>query len=260
MTTAVVANLGEDIGRYWGAKASLTKTSSMSAVRSTLRAALVLASAALLGGCPFMSSTATPAVSTPSSIAVAQGNGQSAQAGKALPSAIVLRVVDENGHGVAKQIATLVVTIGGGTLSPATVVSDTLGEMRFVWTLGQAGPAQSLLATVNGTISVSVGATAIFPAQVIIAQGQLQSGKVATALKNDIVIRVVGPANQPMIGVAVAFTVTGGAGGITPQSGVTNALGELSTKWTLGAAAGSNTLVATAGQLPIATINATATP
>jgi hypothetical protein len=41
---------------------------------------------------------------------------------------------------------------------------------------------------------------------------------------------------------------------------VTNALGELSTKWTMGASAGSNAIVASSGDLPSVTVNATATP
>ena len=221
----------------------------------------VLATTVLLGGCTlFSKATATSATASASSLMVVQGNGQSAQAGKTLPGAIVLRVLDENGRGVPKQVATLVVTAGGGTVNPATVVSDSSGEMKLNWTLGSANPSQSLVATLNGTIGVNVSATAIFPSAVIVAQGQLQSGKVAAVLKNDIVIRVVGASNQPMIGVPVTFTVTEGGGGISPQSGVTNALGEFSTKWTLGAAQGSNSLVVTAGDLPIANVKAIATP
>ncbi|MEO8564327.1 MAG: hypothetical protein ABI601_19790, partial [bacterium] len=79
-------------------------------------------------------------------------------------------------------------------------------------------------------------------------------------LKNDVVIRVVGGANQPMVGIPLTFTVTEGGGGITPQSGVTNANGEIATKWTMGAVAGQNSLVATAGSLPVANVRATATP
>ncbi|CAN5234980.1 hypothetical protein BH09GEM1_BH09GEM1_11910 [soil metagenome] len=228
--------------------------------RSTRRSALILASALSLGGCPLISSTATIPAAPPASLAVVQGNGQNAQAGKALPGAIVLRVVDANGRGVAKLPAAFVVTAGGGTVSPATAVSDSLGEVRVIWTLGQASPAQALMATVNATILLTVNATAIFPSQIIIAQGQLQSGKVATVLKNDIVLRVVGPSNQPMVGIPLTLTVTEGGGAIAPPSGVTNALGEFSTKWTLGAVAGSNALEATAGQLPTASIKAIATP
>ena len=256
----IPANPAGGAGRYLGAKASPTHPL-MSSVRSILGPAVALLSALVLGGCTLLSkSTTTSAASTPTTLMVVQGNGQSAQAGKALPGAIVLRIVDENGRGVAKQVATLLVASGGGTVNPATVVSDSSGEMKLNWVLGTASPAQTLSATVNGTIGVGVAATAIFPAQIVVAQGQLQTGKVATVLKNDIVIRVVGPSNQPMSAVPVTFTVTEGGGGISPQSGVTNALGEFTTKWTLGAAAGANSLVATVGELQKANVKAIAIP
>lgn len=230
-------------------------------VRPTFGAALALASSLLLGGCPLLSSaTASSAASTPSALTVVQGNLQTVQAGRTLGSPIVLRVVDDNGRGVPKQAATLVVLTGGGTVTPATVVSDSLGEMRFNWTLGSATPIQTLQASVSGTVGTQVSAVAVFPSQIIVAQGQSQVGKIVTVLKNDVVVRVVGPSNQPMINVPVTLTVVQGGGGISPQSGVTNILGEFTTKWTMGAAAGPNTLTASSGTLPLATIAATATP
>ena len=232
----------------------------MLSVRSTFGSLLVLASTVFLGGCPLLSKSTASSTSSPATLTVVQGNGQSAQAGRALPAPIILRVLDDNGRAIAKQVATLVVASGGGSVSPATVVSDSSGEFKLNWTLGSVNPVQTLLATVNGSIGVNVGATAIFPTQIVLAQGQLQTGKVSAVLKNDIVIRVVGPANQPMIGIAVTFSVTEGGGGISPQSGVTNSLGEFATKWTLGASAGSNALVVTAGDLSILNVKAIATP
>ncbi|MEO8563892.1 MAG: hypothetical protein ABI601_17565, partial [bacterium] len=171
----------------------------MTILRSALRSALATSSALLLGGCPLVKGTEPTVTATPVGITVVQGNGQSAQAGRALPVAIVLRVVDDKGRGVPKQAATLIVASGGGTISPATVVSDSLGEMKLTWTLGQTTVVQTVMATLDGTQGALVAATAVFPALVLVAQGQSQSGKVATALKNDVVIRVVGGANQPMV-------------------------------------------------------------
>jgi hypothetical protein len=91
-------------------------------------------------------------------------------------------------------------------------------------------------------------------------QGASQSAKVATALKNDVVVRVVGPGNVPMVGVTVSFRVTEGGGAISPQSAATNALGEVAAKWTLGAVAGQNTVIAGAGDLATVSVRATATP
>lgn len=233
----------------------------MHTLRPVFASALALAGSLLLGGCPLVSSpTATSTTPAAVGVTVVQGNGQSAQAGRQLSTPIVLRVVDANGRGVVKQVATLVVAAGGGSVDPATAVTDSSGEMRLRWTLGIASPLQALVATVNGAIGVTVGATATFPSAIVVAQGGGQSTKIITVLKNDIVVRIVGPGNVPMVGIPVTFTVSAGGGGISPQSGTTNALGELATKWTLGGVPGSNTLVASSGDLPPATISATALP
>ena len=228
--------------------------------RSALQLSRVAALTAIVVACKAKSATGPDGASKVASITVVQGNAQTAQAGRALPGAIVLRVVDDKGKGVAKQAATLVVTTGGGTVTPATVVSDSLGEMKLTWTLGQASAVQTVSAILDGTPGALIAASAVFPSSVIVAQGQAQSGKIATALKNDVVVRVVGASNQPMVGIPVTFTVTEGGGAITPQSGVTNALGELAGKWTLGAVVGSNSVVVTAGSLPVAVVRATGTP
>ena len=74
----------------------------------------------------------------PALIAVVQGDNQVAQAGRALSTPIVLRVLDQDGHGIPKQTATVVVMSGGGTVTPATAVTDSTGELRLSWTLGTA--------------------------------------------------------------------------------------------------------------------------
>ncbi|MDB4915203.1 MAG: hypothetical protein JWM95_2847 [Gemmatimonadetes bacterium] len=222
--------------------------------------AAVLASTLLMGGCPLLPTDVTATGGAPATVTIVQGDNQIAQAGRALSAPIVLRVVDASGKGVARQTATVVVVSGGGTVTPATAVSDSSGELKLSWTLGSASITQQLLATVKEGVAASLLATAVYPTTVVLAQGTSQTGKVATALKNDVVVRVVGPSNQPMIGVPVSFAVVVGGGAITPQSGVTNSLGEISAKWTLGGVAGPNLVVATSGTLPPVPIPATATP
>jgi hypothetical protein len=63
-----------------------------------------------------------------------------------------------------------------------------------------------------------------------------------------------------MIGIPVSFKITAGGGGLSPQSGVTNAQGEFATKWTMGSTAGANSIVVSSGNLTPATISATALP
>ena len=92
------------------------------------------------------------------------------------------------------------------------------------------------------------------------AQGNNQTGKAGVVLTNSIVVRVTGTGNLPMVGVPVAFQVSSGGGAITPQTILTNALGEATAKWTLGSVAGQNTAtVSTAALLPVV-LSATGTP
>ncbi len=83
----------------------------------------------------------------------------------------------------------------------------------------------------------------------MIAQGNNQVAKMSAALPVPIVIRVTGGNNVPIPNVTVALAITGGGGSISPQSVVTNALGEVSVRWTLGSQAGQQTGTITAGVL-----------
>ena len=227
--------------------------------------AFPLVAVMLLGACSKIASLTSPKStettgSGVASVALVQGEAQSAQAGRALATPIVLRVLDAKGKGVAHQAVTLVVTGGGGTIDSPTAVSDSVGELKVKWTLGTAAATQTLAASVDSLDPVIVHATALFPLSLVVAQGALQSAKIATPLKNDIVVRVQGANGLPMVGISVAFRVLGGGGAITPQSGTTNSAGEISAKWTLGAATGANTVLAESGTLAPVTITATATP
>jgi hypothetical protein len=90
-------------------------------------------------------------------------------------------------------------------------------------------------------------------------QGNNQTAKTGTALTNSVIVRVVGSANVPMQGITVGFQVVAGGGGMNPATVVTNALGEATTKWTMGAA-GTQSAYVSSGSLPTVSVSATATP
>ena len=211
----------------------------------------------VLAGC---SQPPTAVTQFPAAVTIVQGNLQSAQAGVLLPTAVVLRVIDLNGAGIGKTPVTLWIGGGGGSVSPASSITDDKGEITAKWTLGPGVATQTLFAKAPGVDSVMVQATGILPTDIIVAQGNNQSAKVTSALTNSVVVRVVGPGNQAMIGITVGIQITGGGGAITPQSAVTNALGEVTLKWTMGAATGPNSATVSALTLPPVTLNATATP
>lgn len=216
------------------------------------RAGTLLLAALLAGGCK----AAEPPV--PVGLAVVQGNNQVAQAGSELPNQVVVRLVDAQGAPVPDFSVGFVVLGGGGTVNPSSAPTDANGEVKVKWTLGPHEADQSLLATAGTVDPAQVFATGLLPADLIVAQGAGQAAKAGAALPNPIVVRVVGPNNVPMKGIPVAFQVMSGGGLISPASGVTNANGEVQSRWTLGPQPGLHTLQVVAGSLQAVTIVATA--
>lgn len=214
---------------------------------------------ALLSGMTLTGSAcgkAVTAAAAPGSIALVQGDQQSAQSGMELPNPIVVRVLGTDGAPLAKTPVGFAVTHGGGAVSPASALTDENGEVKTKWTLGPGDVLQTITATAGALEPLLITAIAVVPTDLIIAQGNNQTAKVSAALPNQIVIRVVGENNTPMKGVPVAFQITAGGGLISPASALTNALGEVQARWTLGPVAGINTLVATSGKLQSVTLNA----
>ncbi|HEX4935239.1 MAG TPA: hypothetical protein VFV33_18780 [Gemmatimonadaceae bacterium] len=193
---------------------------------------------------------------TPGSLVLVQGNNQQAQGGAELPSPVIIRVLGTDGNPLAKIPIGFSIVQGGGSVSPGSAPSDENGEVKVKWTVGPNEVAQMLRASVPGVEAVSVTAISLLPSDIIIAQGNNQVAKAGAALPNPIVIRIVGPGNVPMKNIAVAFQVISGGGLISPQSGLTNALGEVTARWTLGGTAGANTLAVSSGALQAVSLTA----
>lgn len=212
---------------------------------SHLLAALLTAVPTLLAF-PGCSTTEAPAAST---LSIVQGNFQTAAAGTQLPTPVVLRVYATDGTPMGKVPISFNVTQGGGIVDPATVVSDANGEVKAKWTLGPSSQAQAVTGTAPGVDPVQLQAFGVLPSDLVVAQGNNQNGKVSAALPVQIVIRVTGGSNVPIPNQTVALAVTSGGGSISPVSAVTNALGEVTVRWTLGPSTGLQSGTVTAGSL-----------
>ncbi len=216
----------------------------------------LLALSVLLAGC----GKEAVVVQTPGSLVMVQGNLQSIQGGQELPNPVVVRLLDTDGKPIEKVAVGFSVVIGGGAVNPGSVFTDENGEARTKWTLGVADANQVLQARAPGLDPLSINATALLPSDIVVAQGNNQTAKPSGPLPNPIVIRVVGPNNAPMKGIAVAFQVVTGGGLISPQSGLTNALGEVTARWTLGSGTGAQTIAVSSGSLQPISLLAVAVP
>lgn len=109
---------------------------------------------------------------------------------------------------------------------------------------------------VTGSAQVTVALT---PTALQLVSGGGQSAQTGAALPNPVVVRLV--ANGiPVPGATVNFSLTGsGAGSLSASSVTTGANGEAQARWTLGSAAGTQTLVASSPGVPNLSVSATAT-
>jgi hypothetical protein len=94
----------------------------------------------------------TPSSRRPTTLEIASGNDQVGNAAAALPQQVVVKVVDQDGLGLAGQTVSWSVTTGAGIASPSSV-TDSGGFAGATWILGNPGP-NTLAATVSGLGSV----------------------------------------------------------------------------------------------------------
>ena len=125
--------------------------------------------------------------------------------------------------------------------APTVVHTDVDGRAAVAaWTLGTvAGAAnQALRASVAGVANVIFTATAQAgpPATLTVVGGEGQTGPVTVELPQPVTVRVLDAFDNPVGGVEVGFTPSGGFA--SPPAQVTDAFGTASTRWTLGPLAG----------------------
>jgi hypothetical protein len=84
------------------------------------------------------------------SIAIASGAAQTGAVGAALAQPIVIQVNDAGSNPIAGTTVNFAVVTGGGSVSPASGVSNAAGQVQTTWTLGATVGAQSISATSTG--------------------------------------------------------------------------------------------------------------
>lgn len=169
----------------------------------------------------------------PSDLAIVSGNLQLARVGAAVPSPLVVVVTDAAGTRVPGANVSFVPSAGNGSVSAATVVTDTLGRAQTLWTLGNTIGAMSLRA-ISGIDTVTFTATTGAD-RISISGGNAQSARIGTALANPISVLVRDINDAVVPGAPVTFTPAGGSGTVSPTTVTTDASGIARTIWTLGA-------------------------
>jgi plastocyanin len=220
-----------------------------------------MAIAALASGCGGGGSNSgtPPPTTTIAKTATNSGDAQSGSIGQALGSPLQVLVTDggtpSSGVSVAWSAAT-----GGGTLDPASAVTDANGVATSAWTLGNVSGTQTARAALTGAAGSPVTFTATAapgPAAALAkAGGDLQSGSTNASLANPLQAKVQDGFGNGVPGVDVTWAAVGG----TVSSGTvpTDAGGISQVQLTLGPTAGTVTITASAAGLTSISFSATA--
>lgn len=217
--------------------------------------------------------TATITAVTPASIVLAT-NGAAFNGTPNAPDPAAQTIGVTNGGGATLNdlaVGTVVYAPGAtgwltavlnGPAAPATLTLTARTAGLSAGTYSATVPVTSPTA-VNSPQQVTVSfVVAVGPAQqMMVFAGNNQSAIAGTAVAIRPAVLVRDQYNNPVPGVAVTFAVTAGGGSVTTAVPSTDANGIAAVgSWTLGAAAGSNALEATAPGLPTVLFSAAAVP
>ncbi|HXT15687.1 MAG TPA: leishmanolysin-related zinc metalloendopeptidase [Gemmatimonadaceae bacterium] len=205
--------------------------------------------------------SATAVAGAPANVLVAGGDKQSAVAGAALATAPQVLVTDAFTNPVSNATVTFT-PVGDGSIQFPTATTNASG-IAFAgrWTLGTTVGTKSLIASVGAvSVTFTASATGGAPSSVKINAGNNQTAAAGSAVATAPSVKVTDALGNAAAGAVVTFAVASGGGSVTGGTTTTDASGVATVgRWTLGSAAGTNTLTATVANVSPVTFTATAT-
>lgn len=189
------------------------------------------------------------------------------QSGQALAPQPVVELRNAKGQPVAKAGVEISAALDHGTLSGTLAVTTTSdGRATFTGLAPSGAPGSYTLtfsspglASATQTLTLSAGSSASMQAQ----SSAAQSGPAGGFVSDPPAVIVKDASGNGLAGVAVTFAVTSGGGNVAGGSAVTDAAGTARvTSWALGPTPGANSVAATTGAIPGASVvfQATGTP
>lgn len=186
----------------------------------------------------------------PANVVMISGNNQNGTVGLVLQDSVIVQVTDTKQRPVmgARVLFVLQNNSTGADLIPDTVTTDADGRARSRWILGTKSGLQTAEARVIGfsRVKTTITATAAAAAAdtVFAIRGDSQSATINTALAESLVVRVNDQFGNPVAGVQVDWSVSGG-GTVSPVTVNTGGNGEAATQRTLGSTSGQKSATAT---------------
>ena len=167
------------------------------------------------------------------------GDGQIGKPGQKLQP-FVVEVRDQNGNPASGVFVTFI--HDDGLLSNIFDVTGADGQAESVLTLGSSAGIATVTAQV-GVASITFEAKTVLPPRTLVKiSGDNQTGSTGVSLPQPFVVEVRDVNGDPVEGVTVTFTVTGGGGSFNPETMRTNASGRAWTRLTSGDNPGTNTV------------------
>lgn len=186
----------------------------------------------------------------PAKVVMVSGNNQNGTVGLLLPDSVIVQVTDTKNRPVvgARVLFVLQTNAAGANLIPDTVTTDADGRARSRWILGTKSGLQTAEARVIGfsqvKTTITATATADAPDTVFAVRGDSQSATINAALPESLVVRVNDQFGNPVAGLQVDWSVSGG-GTVSPVTVNTGVNGEAATQRTLGSTSGQKSASAT---------------
>ena len=186
-------------------------------------------------------SSGPPRIGPPAVVSVVSGAAQQGTVGADLAQPIVVLVTDAEHHPISGQRVDFAIAAGGGSVAPASTLTDAEGRASTAWRLGTgAGSAQSLEARVLDNAGVLllqqiVSATAQpgAPSLVTAVQGAPESAFLGAELP-EVSVRLADEHGNVVPAAAVQWTVESGGGSAVAVAAQSDVQGIARARWTLG--------------------------
>jgi hypothetical protein len=197
-----------------------------------------------------------------SQLAVKDGDGQRALAGRRLAEPIVVQALARGGQPVPGATVTFAVSDGDGTVDPGSATADRDGRVRAYWTLGSRPGPQRLLARITGVDSafaITAQADPVPGNTRVELIGPVPSGPAGAAIDQPVTLRYTDTTGAALAGIPVAWSLPDG--GAVDGAARTDSTGHAAARWTFSNRAGRQRLVAQVGNprlIPPFTVSATA--
>jgi Big-like domain-containing protein len=184
---------------------------------------------------------ATALAGAPVGVIVLSGDEQRGSAGSTLPKAVILKVVDATGNGVADT--ELELSPSAGSIPDTVVHTDSSGVARVRWTMGRAAGEHTMAVHLDGVeklLKLSAMAAPAAAANLTFDDAPGESKGTHGKVKRLIAL-VTDAYGNPVPNARVSFTTHSGS--VSPGRAVTDSHGKVKVSWTRGSQSGEQTLI-----------------